>query len=116
MTDDPRTIPQVLDRIADQFSDHDALVTEDRQLTYAQLRTEVRRAAAAMIDLGVEPGDRVAIWSPNTWHWVVSCLATHYAGGVVVPLNTRYTVSEAADILARTEAPLLIGMGTFLGT
>ena len=35
-----------------------------------------------MIDLGVRAGDRVAIWSPNTWHWVVACLATHYAGGV----------------------------------
>ena len=33
--DDPRTIPQVLDRIADQFSDHDALVTDDRRLTFA---------------------------------------------------------------------------------
>ena len=91
----PRTIPQVLDRIADQFSDHDALITDNRRLTFAELRTEVRRAAAAMIDLGVAAGDRVAIWSPNTWHWVVACLATHYAGGVVVPLNTRYTANEA---------------------
>ena len=48
MTADLRTIPQVLDRIADQFSDHDALVTEDRRLTFAQLREEVRQAAAAM--------------------------------------------------------------------
>ena len=111
MTSDPRTIPAVLDRIADQFSDHDALVTDDRRLTFAELRTEVRRAAAAMIDLGVNAGDRVAIWSPNTWHWVVACLATHYAGGVVVPLNTRYTAGEATDILARTGAPLLIGDG-----
>ena len=69
-----------------------------------------------MIDLGVHAGDRVAIWSPNTWHWVVACLATHYAGAVVVPLNTRYTAGEASDILARTNAPLLIGMGRFLGS
>jgi HIP---CoA ligase len=116
MTIDPRTIPRVLDRIADQFSDHNALVTDDRRFTYAQLRDEVRRAAAAMIALGINAGDRVAIWSPNTWHWVVACLATHYAGGVVVPLNTRYTASEAADILSRTEAPLLVGAGEFLGT
>ena len=68
-----------------------------------------------MIDLGVHAGDRVAIWSPNTWHWVVACLATNYAGGVVVPLNTRYTAGEASDILARTGAPLLFAMGEFLG-
>ncbi len=112
---DRRTIPHVLDRIAAQFPEHDALVTPDRRLMFAELRYEVRRAAAAMIDLGVNAGDRVAIWSPNTWHWVVACLATSYAGGVLVPLNTRYTASEATDILARTGAPLLFASGEFLG-
>ncbi|KRD05265.1 fatty acid--CoA ligase [Mycobacterium sp. Root265] len=115
MTSATRTVPAVLDRIAVQLSEHDALVTGDKRLTYGQLRDEVRRAAAAMIDLGVAVGDRVAIWSPNTWHWVVAALATHYAGAIVVPLNTRYTASEATDILARTEAPLLIAAGEFLG-
>ena len=115
MTRDLRTVPAVLDRIAVQLPDHDALVTGDKSLTYGQLRDEVRQAAAAIVDLGVAAGDRVAIWSPNTWHWVVAALAVHYAGAVVVPLNTRYTASEAADILARTEAPLLIAAGEFLG-
>jgi acyl-CoA synthetase (AMP-forming)/AMP-acid ligase II len=114
--DDPQTIPAVLDRIAHELPDHYALVTADRTLTFAELRDEVRQAAAAMIHLGVNPGERVAIWSPNTWHWVVACLATHYAGATVVPLNTRYTAAEAADILARTGAPLLVAMGEFLGT
>ena len=115
MTSQPRTTPSVLDRMARDFADHDALSTEDRSFTFAQLRDEVRRTAAAMIGLGVDAGDRVAIWSPNTWHWVVACLATHYAGAVMVPLNTRYTAEEASDILGRTEAPLLIAMGRFLG-
>jgi acyl-CoA synthetase (AMP-forming)/AMP-acid ligase II len=111
----PRTIPATLHRIAGEFPDRAAVVTDDRVLTYAGLKDEVRQAAAAMIALGVGPGDCVAIWSPNTWHWVVASLATTYAGGIVVPLNTRYTASEATDILARTKAPLLIGMGEFLG-
>src|ERR1700736_4348466 len=113
--DDPRTVPAALDRLARQLPDHAALITDERSFTSAALRDEVHRAAAALIALGVGAGDRVAIWSPNTWHWVVACLATHYAGGVLVPLNTRYTASEATDILARTGAPLLIGMGEFLG-
>src|ERR1700709_2572101 len=115
MSSHPQTIPAALDQIAGELPDHSALVTEDRTLTFAELRDEVRRAAAAMISLGVNAGDRVAIWSPNTWHWVVACLATHYAGGVVVPLNTRYTTREAADVLARTGAPLLVAAGEFLG-
>ncbi|MCV7216153.1 fatty acid--CoA ligase family protein [Mycobacterium crocinum] len=115
MTSRPRTTPGVLDRMAVEFADHDALITDDRSFTFADLRDEVRRAAAAIIGLGVQPGDKVAIWSPNTWHWVIACLAIQYAGAVMVPLNTRYTASEAADILARTEAPVLFGMGRFLG-
>ncbi|VEG58022.1 long-chain-fatty-acid--CoA ligase [Mycolicibacterium aurum] len=110
-----RTTPAVLDRIASELPDHDAVVSQARTLTFAELRAEVRQAAAAMIDLGVAPGDRVAIWSPNTWHWVVACLAIHHAGGVLVPLNTRYTASEATDILSRTAAPLLFASGEFLG-
>ena len=114
-TGHPLTTPAVLDRVALDYADHQALVTPDRSFTFAELRDEVRRTAAAIAGLGVQAGDRVAIWSPNTWHWVVGCLATHYAGAVLVPLNTRYTAGEAADILARTQAPLLIAMGRFLG-
>ena len=109
------TTPAVLDRMAFDVADHQAVVTPDRSLTYAELHAEVRHAAAAVIGLGVRPGDRVALWSPNTWHWVVACLAIHYAGAVVVPINTRYTAEEAADIIGRTGAPLLIAMGRFLG-
>src|SRR6201996_9764519 len=115
MGSNPQTIPAVLDRIARELPDHKALVTPDRTLTFAELRDEVRHAAAAMITLGVNTGERVAIWSPNTWHWVVACLATHYAGATVVPLNPRYTAAEASDILVRTGAPLLVAMGEFLG-
>lgn len=115
MADDPRTVPAVLDRLAAQLPDHPALITDERSFTAAELRDEVHRAAAALIALGVRAGDRVAIWSPNTWHWVVACLAIHHAGAAMVPLNTRYTAEEAADILARTQAPVLFGMGKFLG-
>ncbi len=111
-----RTTPAVLDRIAADLPDHHAVVTPTQTLTFAVLRMHARQAAAAMIDLGVEPGDRVAVWSPNTWHWVVACLATHCAGAVLVPLNTRYTVSEATDILSRTGAPVLFAAGEFLGS
>src|ERR1700743_210295 len=115
MTNDPRTVPAALDRFARRLCDHHALITDERSFTAATLRDEVHRAAAALIALGVAAGDRVAIWSPNTWHWAVACLAIHHAGAAMVPLNTRYTAAEAADILARTRAPVLFGMGRFLG-
>ncbi|CAM2941893.1 fatty acid--CoA ligase [Mycobacterium intermedium] len=115
MTTDPRTVPAALDRLVQQLPEHAALITDDRSFTSTALRDEVHRAAAALIALGVQPHDRVAIWSPNTWHWVVACLAIHHAGATMVPLNTRYTASEASDILARTAAPVLFAAGRFLG-
>src|SRR6201993_1804953 len=115
MTGDPRTVPAALDGFARQLPDHAALITDGRSFTAAELRNEVHRATAALIALGVQPRDRVAIWSPNTWHWVIACLAIHHAGAAMVPLNTRYTAPEVADILARTGAPVLFGMGRFLG-
>ena len=124
MTSQPRTIPQVLDRIADQFSGMTrwSLPAAPAILPgrivgsrIAELRDEVRRAAAAMIDLGVSAGDRVAIWSPNTWHWVVACLATHYAGGVLVPLNTRYTAERGHRHPGPHRRTAADRMGEFLG-
>ena len=56
MTDDPRTVPAALDRLAQRLPDHDALITDERSFTAAALREEVRRAAAALISLGVAAG------------------------------------------------------------
>ncbi|MEB4064513.1 3-((3aS,4S,7aS)-7a-methyl-1,5-dioxo-octahydro-1H-inden-4-yl)propanoate--CoA ligase FadD3 [Mycobacterium ulcerans] len=116
MTSDPRTVPTALDRLVRRLPNHDALVTDERSFTVSELNDDVYRAAAALIELGVKPAARVGIWSPNTWHWVVACLAIHHVGAAMVPLNTRYTADEAADILARTEAPVLFAMGHFLGS
>lgn len=102
------TTPAVLDRTARALPDHLALITEDRGLSFAALRTAARRAAAAMMARGVQPGDRVAIWSANSWHWLVSCLGVHYAGAVLVPVNTHLTGAEAVDILFRSRVRLLV--------
>jgi acyl-CoA synthetase (AMP-forming)/AMP-acid ligase II len=63
----------------------------------------------------VEPGDTVAIWAPNSSQWIVAMLGIACAGAVLVPLNTRYKGGEAAHILNRSRAKLLITVGEFLG-
>ena len=108
MNSDALTTPAVLERMAGELPGHHAVITDERALTFAELHQEVRRAAAGMIALGVQQGDRVAILLPNSWQWVVGCLATHYAGGVVVPVNTGFTAGEASDVLRRSGARLLI--------
>lgn len=115
MTDYPRTTPSALARAVDRFGDLTAVSDGDVQLTFAQLHERVRSFAAALMTRGVEAGARVAIWAPNTHHWVIAALGVHHAGGVVVPINTRYTGTEAAEIVARVNTEALVVAGNFLG-
>jgi HIP---CoA ligase len=109
------TIPQALLDAAARFGDAEALVDGDVRLTWTELLDEVRTMARFYCAEGVCPGDRVAVWAPNTWHWVVAALGVHYAGATLVPINTRYTGHEALDILQRTRAVALVVVGPFLG-
>jgi acyl-CoA synthetase (AMP-forming)/AMP-acid ligase II len=65
---------------------------------------------------GVAPGDRVAIWSPNSHHWVLAALGTLCCGATLVPVNTRFTGPEALDVISRSGATVLFVVGPFLGT
>ncbi|SDU81461.1 FadD3 family acyl-CoA ligase [Gordonia westfalica] len=85
------------------------------ELTWAQFHGVVRAFAAALVASGIEPGDRVAIWSPNSFHWPIAALGVHYAGATLVPLNTRYTAGEAVEIIERSGARGLVVSGEFLG-
>src|SRR5687768_15539754 len=96
-----RTIPRLIRIAADRFRDDVAISDGDTQLTYAELAAAAHRAARALIAAGVARGDRVAVWAPNRWEWIVAALGAHAAGAALVPINTRFKGSEAAYVLAR---------------
>jgi acyl-CoA synthetase (AMP-forming)/AMP-acid ligase II len=112
----PRTTPQAVIAAAAAYPDGEAVADGDVRLTWSQLHERVRGAARFYLANGIEPGDRVAVWAPNTYHWVIAALGAHYAGAALVPINTRYTGHEALDILQRTRAKVLVVAGPFLGT
>lgn len=110
------TIPAVLRTAAEQYGDRPAYVDGDTTLSFRELHARVRNVAKSLVkDDDLSPGDRVAIWGPNSIEWVVAALATTYAGGVVVPINSRYTGHEAADIIRRTRARIVFIEDPFLG-
>jgi acyl-CoA synthetase (AMP-forming)/AMP-acid ligase II len=113
---DLSTIPRALARAAQEFADDEALVDEQRRLSFAQLAAAVDDATAALLATGIAPGDRVAIWAPNIAPWVVASLAVHAAGAVLVPCNTRFKGPEAAYVLERADARLLFTVTDFLQT
>ncbi|MFM9607890.1 fatty acid--CoA ligase [Streptomyces sp. V2] len=100
---------------AGTYGETEAVVDGRVRVSYRELGARVERAAAACGAAGVRAGDRVGIWAPNSLEWIVAALGAVSAGGVLVPLNTRFKGGEAADVLRRSGARLLFVTGTFLG-
>jgi acyl-CoA synthetase (AMP-forming)/AMP-acid ligase II len=109
------TIPGALERSAITHGGRTALIGADRTLAFDALVELVRDYAGAMIGFGLEVGDRVAIWAPNSLDWAVASLAIHFAGGAVVPINARYTRHEASDLVARAGCRLIVADGSVEG-
>jgi acyl-CoA synthetase (AMP-forming)/AMP-acid ligase II len=110
-----QTIPQMVLSTADRFGDAEAIVDGDLRLTFAELTDRVRVAAGAFAEAGVAKGDRVAIWAPNSAEWIIAAFGLLTAGGVLVPVNTRFKAEEASDIIGRSGAKLVLVQQGFLG-
>jgi HIP---CoA ligase len=110
-----RTLPGVLRVAGSRYADREAVVDGETRLTYAELHEQVRCAAGALMALGIEKGNRVCIWAPNSWRWEVLALAVTYAGATLTPVNTRYTGHEAVDVVSRTGAKVVAVADGFLG-
>lgn len=109
------TLPQVVRQAARSHAARAAIVDGDTHVDYAALAQQMERVARALIALGVQAGERVAIWAPNLHEWIVAACGIHAAGAVLVPVNTRMKGAEAADIIERSGARVLFCIGDFLG-
>ena len=116
MTDLTRTIPQVLQHAARLWPDKLAIQDGATQLSFSDLALKAEAVASAMIGSGLQFGDRFSIWAANIHEWVWVALGGMMAGGVLVPLNTRYKGIEAGDILRRSQSRLLFTTNDFLNT
>ncbi len=117
MSDAPwKTIPELVDDAARRFPEVEAMVDGDVRWTFPELADHIHEAARALMASGIQKGDRVAVWAPNIWEWAVAALATHFAGAVVVPVNTRFKGREAAYVLEKSKAKILFTVTDFLDT
>ncbi|HEY3671580.1 MAG TPA: FadD3 family acyl-CoA ligase [Acidimicrobiia bacterium] len=112
----PDTVPGVVHRAAALWPDDEAVVDRGTRLTFTQLDAAVREAAKAFVATGLQPGDRASVWAPNMHQWIVSALGLYAAGGVLVPLNTRFKGTEAAHVLRTSGARFLFTVTDFLDT
>jgi acyl-CoA synthetase (AMP-forming)/AMP-acid ligase II len=112
---DVPTIPAALARAARRFGEREAVVDGDIRLTYADLHAQALGCARFFASEGIQRGDRVAICSPNMWHWVVAALGALCAGATLVPISTRFTGPEMRDAVDRSGAAAVVITGEFLG-
>jgi fatty-acyl-CoA synthase len=109
MTTKPsETLPNLLSDLASKHSDEPALIFGEETLAFAQLEEHSSRLAGGLAELGVEPGDKVGVWLPNTFAWVELEFALARLGAVAVAINTRFRAHEVQDILPRSGARVLV--------
>jgi fatty-acyl-CoA synthase len=110
-----RTIGDDLAATVGRFGDREALVDvpTGRRWTYRQLDADVDRVARGMIDLGIEKGDRVGIWSPNGAEWVLVQYATSRIGAILVNVNPAYRSHELQFVVRQSGAKLLVAAPAF---
>ena len=109
------TIFQNLRRTAERFGDREALVVphQDHRSTYAELIEQCEVIARGLMARGVRKGDRVGIWSPNRYEWVIVQYATAAIGAVLVNINPAYRTSELEYALNQSGISLLILAAAF---
>jgi len=109
------TIGGSLDKAAALWPDRDAVVVCDQnvRMNFATLRQEADRLATGLIALGLRPGDRVGLWSPNKIEWVISQYAIAKAGLILVNLNPGYRVAELEYALNKVGCRALITADQF---
>ena len=110
------TIAKLVRLAAAEHGDAPAIIDGDESLSFSELAAESNRVAKALISSGIQHGDRISIWAPNMWEWVVIALGAHSVGGVLVPINTRYKGGEAAFLLQKSKVRTLFTVTGFLDT
>ena len=110
------SIPNAVRVSARRFPDAEALADGDERWSFADLEAAMRASVRSVLAMGVRPGDRVALWAPNSACWVIAALGILGAGAILVPVNTRFKGEEAAYVLGKSGCSRLFVVTDFLNT
>ncbi|RWI92637.1 AMP-binding protein [Mesorhizobium sp.] len=110
-----KTIPELFSDTVSRYATLDAavFVGQDKRFTWSELSDAVDALAAGFLALGLEKGDRVGIWSPNRWEWLVTQFATARIGLILVNINPAYRLSELEYALNKVGCKALVTAVSF---
>ncbi|NWQ82874.1 ACSF2 synthetase, partial [Columbina picui] len=105
-----KTVGQCLDKTVERFPDREALVfyRDGVRKTFAQLKEEVDQAAAGLLALGLKKGDRLGMWSPNRYEWVLMQFATAQAGIILASVNPAYQALELEFVIRKVGCKAMV--------
>lgn len=99
---------ELLEAAAECYGDRTCVIDGDQAWSYSEFAQYCRWVAASLAELGIRSGDRVALWMVNCIEWLATDFACGLLGAVVVPLNTRLTQPEAAQILSESKPAVIV--------
>ncbi|KAM9336657.1 medium-chain acyl-CoA ligase ACSF2, mitochondrial [Symphorus nematophorus] len=104
------TVGETLQRTVERFPDREALafLQDGVRKTFTQLQEDVDRAAAGLLALGLTKGDRLGMWGPNTYEWILMQFATAKAGIILVSVNPAYQLQEAEYALRKVGCKAIV--------
>ncbi|MFO7665839.1 MAG: class I adenylate-forming enzyme family protein [Desulfobacterales bacterium] len=106
---------QTFDAVAEHRGEHTAVIYLGTRYSYNTVRAMARQFAAALLDLGVTPGEHVMIYLPNSIQWIVSWLGIQRTGAVCVPITPIYTPSDLSYIARDSNSATIICADTNFG-
>ncbi|MBL6598083.1 MAG: AMP-binding protein [Alphaproteobacteria bacterium] len=110
-----QTLGDLLDEMAAQRADAEAIIWRDQRLSYAEWRDRTNRFARGLLSLGIKPGDRVGLLAANRPEWLVAAFAIHKIGAIATAISTFSTPRELAWILEHSGAVALVSVSEVRG-
>ncbi|PNF13825.1 hypothetical protein B7P43_G12428 [Cryptotermes secundus] len=109
------TIGQLVDIAAERWGDKEALLSlyQDHRITFSEARDKADHLAAGLLQLGLSPGDRLAIWGPNSIQWYISRLAAARGGFIAVQIDPAYQAPELLHSLTKVGVKALISTESY---
>ena len=103
-----KTFGSLAQTMADRFGEREALIFKDKRYTFSEVLCRIDEVAKGLINLGIQPGEHVALWMMNRAEWIFTMFAVAKIGAVLVPINTRFRTNDLEYLLKQSDTRYLI--------